>query len=154
MQHRRPVVLDHGDLVARRRSSDLVHLPRRVQRHEPSGVHLGGRIRDPVLHGLLVREQRSVGEAAERALAHHVKGALGLTKPTHAVVDATRSETGLGEQEARALRANQVVRGDVHVLVENLGVVTEATVGHFGIVHRTHVAKDRDTLGVHGHHEH
>ena len=63
VQHRRAVVLDHRDLVARGRRADLVHLPRRVQRHEPRGVHLGARVGDPVLDGLLLREQRAVGEA-------------------------------------------------------------------------------------------
>ena len=42
---------------ARRARAELVDLPGRVQRHQPRRLHLGGRVGDPVLHGLLVLEQ-------------------------------------------------------------------------------------------------
>ena len=109
VQDRRAVVLDHRDLVARRRRADLVHLPRGVQRHQSRRVHLGARVGDPVLDGLLLGEQRPVREAADRALAHHVEGPLGLAEPAHAVVDPPGAEARLGEQEAGAFRADEVV---------------------------------------------
>jgi hypothetical protein len=47
----------------------------------------------------------------------HVEGALGDAEPAHAVVDAARAEPLLGDQEARAARAEQRVGRHAHVLV-------------------------------------
>ncbi len=41
IEHGGAVVLDHGDLRPGGRLPFLVHLPGRVQRHEPGRLHLG-----------------------------------------------------------------------------------------------------------------
>ncbi len=92
-------------------------------------MHLGRRVGDPVLDRLLLGQHRAVGEAAERALAHHVEGPLGLAQPAHAVVDSPGAEARLGEEEAGALGADEVVGGNAHVVVRDLGVIAEAAVG-------------------------
>jgi hypothetical protein len=57
VQHGRAVELDQRDLLPGGRRALRVHLPGGVQRHQPRRVHLRRRVRDPVLHGLLVLEQ-------------------------------------------------------------------------------------------------
>ena len=118
-------------------------------------MHLGARVGDPVLDGLLLGQQRAVRVARERALAHHVEGPLGLAEPAHAVVDAAGAEARLGELEPRALRADQVVGGHAHVLVDDLGVVAEPAVHDAGVVHRRRRRARSCTPGVvDGHDEH
>ena len=52
------------------------------------------------------------------------------------------NEPRLGEQEARAARAEQVLGRDAHALVEDLGVAAEAAEVLGGVLHRRHVAQD------------
>ena len=55
LQHARGVELDQRDLDARLVA--LVEPVRRLQRHQPARLDLGRRLRDPVLHRLLVGER-------------------------------------------------------------------------------------------------
>ena len=86
----------------------VVDLPRRVERHQPRGLHLGGGVGDPVLHGLRVTQQPR-DRPVERALAQHVERSPRHAEPAHAVVDPARDEPLLGDQEALALLAEQGV---------------------------------------------
>ena len=63
--------------------------------------------------------------AVGRALAEHVERAPRRAEPAHAVVDAARAEPLLGDQEALALAAEQVLGRDADVVVDDLGVAAE-----------------------------
>ena len=131
-----------------------VHLPGRVQRHQPCRLHLRGGVCDPVLHRLLVGQQGAVRVARQRALAQHVERAPRDPEPAHAVVDPPRAEPLLGDQEAGTARAEQRVQRHVNVLVDDLGVTAVRPVALGRVLHRRHVAHDPDARRVHRHDEH
>jgi hypothetical protein len=64
------------------------------------------------------------------------------------------SKAVLGDEEAGAGLPQQRLGAEVHVLVEDLGVVAELPVGLGRVLHRRHVAHDRHAGGVDGHDEH
>ena len=59
---------------------------------------------------------------SQRALDHELEGPLGHADGAHAVVDAAWPEAGLGDGEAAALLAEEVVGRHAHVLVDDLGM--------------------------------
>ena len=65
-----------------------------------------------------------MGLAGHGPLAHDVEGALGLTEPAHRVVDATAAEALLGEHEAVAGVADEVVGGHPAAGEHDLGMAT------------------------------
>src|SRR4029453_18459605 len=96
---------------------------------EPGPPHLRRRVGDPVLDGLLLAQHATLRAAVGRALAEHVEGAPRDAEPTHAVMDPPRAEAVLGDEEARAGLAEERLGAEVHVLVEDLGVVAELAAG-------------------------
>ena len=80
---------------------------------------------------------------------HDPERPLGDADRAHAVVDAARAEAGLGDGEAAALLAEQVVGRHAHVLVVDLGVAA-------GVVVAEHVrrAPDADAGRVLRHGDH
>src|SRR5438477_1930 len=70
------VVLGEAHLLLEREA--VLDLVGGVQDHELAGVQLHGRVGHHPLDRLLVREQRAVREAVERALDEHLEGELGL----------------------------------------------------------------------------
>ena len=79
----------------------------------------------------------------DSARSHSMSNArAGLTEPAHGVVDAAGTEPLLGEQEAVALVADQVLDGHADVLVEDLGVPAGLAGAVIGLAHRRHVAQD------------
>ena len=132
----------------------MVHLPGGVQRHQPRRLHLGRRVGDPALHRLLVLQQAALDGAVERALAHHVEGAPRHPEPAHAVVDPTRDEAVLGDQEPVALLPEQRVGAEPDVLVADLGVAAEHAVVLVRLLHVGDVAHEVDTGRVDRDEEH
>ena len=105
------VVLDHGDIDPGGGLPFLVHLPGRVQRHQPGRLHLGQRIGHPVLDRLLLGQHGAVGKAGYGPLAQHVEGARRLAQPAHAVVDTTGPEALLGQLEPVAFAPTRFPTG-------------------------------------------
>jgi hypothetical protein len=125
-----------------------------VQGHQPRRLHLGRRVGDPVLHGLLVGQERAVRVARQRALAEHVERAPRDAEPAHAVVDAARPQALLGDQEAGAARTEQVVLRHADVAVEDLGVAADVPEALGGVLHRADVAHDVDARRFGRHDDH
>src|SRR5207302_8462944 len=118
---------------------------------QASSLHLRRRIGDPVLDRLLLRQRAAEGLSLQGALTEHVEGPPGLPQPAHAVVDAAGSEPDLRDLEALANLADDVLLGDLHILVEDLRVaVSEALVlpGH-----GRDVAQPLDPWGIGRHQE-
>ena len=88
------------------------------------------------------------------SLAHDVERALRLAEPAHRVVDATAAEPLLGEHEALAGLADEVVGRHPAVLEDDLGVVAEPAVLRVGVGHRPDVAHDLHAGRAGGHDEH
>ena len=128
--HLRRDHLDHRDLLARGALALGVHLPGGVQHHQPRGVDLHARLRDEVLDELLLGERAAEGLALVRAPAHQLEGALGRADRAHAVVDAAGAEPVLGDREAGAALAEQVVGRHAAVLVAHLPVAGAPVVAH------------------------
>ena len=78
---------------------------------------------DLLLHHLVLGDDLAVRLAAQGPLAHHVEGELALGDRAHGVVDATAAEAALGEHLGAVLRAEQVVEGDAHLVVDDVVVV-------------------------------
>ena len=91
-----------------------------MQRHQARGLHLGGRVGDPVLDRLLLGQLGPERLPLQRPLAEHVEGPLRLSEPAHAVVDAARAEADLGDLEALAAASDQVLPGHPAVVVQDL----------------------------------
>ena len=128
-----------------------------MESEQPRRLHLGVAGCDPVLHHLLLGQQRPVREAGHRPLAHHVEGALADSEPTHGVVDAARAESLLGQNEPLAdpcLTADHVVVRDSALFVQHLGMPPRLAGLVIGIRHHRHVANDVEPRGVGRHDEH
>ena len=110
-----------------------IDLVRRVQHHELALVELDRRLGDHPLDALLLREQRAVREAVERAVDHHVERDLGLRDPAHAVREPGRAEAVLAEQVALPAAAEHLVVVHAEVFDADLGVAA-------GTVHRLDLA--------------
>ena len=105
-EHPRREELDQRDLDARLVA--LVDPLRRLHRHQPAGLDVGGRLGDPVLDRLLLGERAAERLALERAGAHELERALHLPEPAHDVVDPARPEPLLRDPEAVAGLAERV----------------------------------------------
>ena len=114
--------LDHRDLLAGSPLPGGIHLPRGEHREQTCLVDLHPRLRDEVLHELLLGELRAESFALRGPPAHHLDRALGRADRAHAVVDAARAEAILGDHEARLPRPEQVRRRHPAVLVADLAV--------------------------------
>ena len=124
VEHARREELDQRDLDARLVA--LVEPVRRLQRHQPARLDLGGGVGDPVLHRLLVRERLAERLALERVRAHQLERALHLAEPAHDVVDATRAEPLLRDPEAVAGLAERIRHGHADVRGARLAVRSPA----------------------------
>src|SRR5262249_60124794 len=105
-EHPRSEELDQRDLDARLVS--LVEPVRGLKRHEPAGLDVRGRLGDPVLNRLLLRERAAERLPLERPSAHELEGALHLPEPAHDVMDPSRPEPLLRDTEAVAGLAERV----------------------------------------------
>ena len=114
VQDARRVELEQRDFDARLRA--LVDLPGAVHRQEPARLDSRGRVRDPVLHRLLVGERPPERLPLERVGAHEVERALHLPEPAHDVVDAPRPEALLRQPERLARLAERVRERHAHAL--------------------------------------
>ena len=102
----RRVELDQRDLDAR--IPFLVDLVRGVERQQAASLDLGGRVGDPVLHGLLLGERPAERLALERACAHQLERALHLSRAS-----ASRGGSGRGRAaSARSESRRPARRGD------------------------------------------
>ena len=118
-----------------------------MQRHEPRPHYLGLALGDPVLDDLAAGEGLAVGpdRALVRATAHHVESTGGDPHPTHAVMDPTGSEPLLGDDEARALIAEEVRLWHAARLVDHLAV---RAVPRAGMAHHVDVANEFEAGSV------
>ena len=80
------------------------------------------RVGDHRLHQLLAGQQLALRRPRQRPLAHHVERLLDEPDGAHGVVDAAAAEAGLGDDEALAAPAEEVVGGDAHVVVADVAV--------------------------------
>ena len=64
----------------------------------------------------------TLGHAGQRAPAHHVERPLAHADGAHRVVDAAAAEAGLRDHERLPLTAEQVLGGDAHLVVVDVGV--------------------------------
>jgi hypothetical protein len=111
----------------------VVDLPGGLQNHQPRGVDLGSAFGDPLLHGLLRSQGLARRQLARgRPLTHQIEGSLADADPTHAMVDASRSQTLLGDGKTGAFLPQQIAPRHAAVLVGHLGmaVVVVAGVAH------------------------
>jgi hypothetical protein len=146
--------LDQRDVGAGGARAVAVDLPRRVERHQPRCLHLRRGVRDPVLHGLLVAQQATADRPVERPLAHHVEGTPRNSEPAHAVVDASRDEPVLGDQEPLALLPEQGLRAEPDTLVADLRVPAEHPVVLVRLLHVGDVSDEHDARRLDGDDEH
>jgi DNA-binding MarR family transcriptional regulator len=100
VQHHRAEVLDLGNLRASRRRSADIDLPRGLQRHEARRLHLGARVRDPILDRLVLAECLAMRHAIGRALAEHVEGTATNAPPARSPRPA-RQESARRAQPSR-----------------------------------------------------
>ena len=145
--------LDGGDLVTGRVDTVAIDDPRGVQREEAGGADLGIELGDPVLDDLTVGEGlAALGDhALVGPVAEHLEGPGGDPQPAHAVVDAPRSESLLGDPEAVTDAAQHVGRRDPARLVRDLAM---AVVTDPGVAHHADVADQLEPRGVRGNDEH
>src|SRR5439155_15881399 len=76
------------------------------------------------------------------ALAEHVERAPRDAEPTHAVVDASRVQPPLRDQEALTLGAQAVLHRNAGVLVQDLSVPTELPELILRVLHGRDIAQD------------
>ncbi len=95
-----------------------------------------------------------MGGTGHRPLAQHVEGPPGLSEPAHAVVDAPGPQPLLGQHETFALEADEILVGDPHLPVDDLGMATEPAVVLDRILHGGYVTDDVDPRGVGGNDDH
>ena len=100
--------LDHGDFLAGHLVADGVHHVRRFQGHQPGLLDLQARAGDVLADRIELGQLAAEGLALFHPLAHGFQGALGDADGAHAVVDAARAKTALGDFEAAAFAENQV----------------------------------------------
>jgi hypothetical protein len=98
-----------------------------VQGQQPGGLNLGVGVEDHLLDELLAGQGFAEGHPAVGPITHEFEGALSLAEPTHAVEDASRSESILGDLKALASRAEQVFFRHPDVVVDDLGVSAVVT---------------------------
>ena len=125
-----------------------------MQRHQPRRLHVRRRVRDPVLHGLVLAEDLAVGDPVGGTLTEHVERAPGHAQPAHAVMDAPRVEALLGDQESLAFAAQAVGCRDPHVVVDDLRVTAELAELLLRVLHGRHVAQDVHAGRIGRHDEH
>jgi hypothetical protein len=122
---RRAVVLDHRDVGPCGLATQMLELPRRLEREQAGGFDPRRQVGDLVLDHLLVAERTAVHRPADRPFAQHVEGAVHHPEPPHGVVHPARTEPLLRERERIALAPEDVFVGHAHVVVGDLGVVVD-----------------------------
>ena len=144
---------DQGYFLARFPGAVLLHLPGRMQDHEPRGLNIGGAFGDPGLNNLLTGQGSAIGchHALHCPAAHQPKRPLADSDPPHGVMDPPRAQSFLGDDEPLALGSQQVFPRNPAGLVEYLRVAgpTGALVPH----HRN-VAHPVETGGIRGNDDH
>jgi hypothetical protein len=126
-------VLGHGGFVAELQLG--VDEVGAVQHHELALVQLDRGVGDHPLDPLLLRQQRAVRIAVERAIDHHLQRRLGLADPAHAVGQAGRPQPVLAQQVALAPPTEHLRGMQPEVVDADLAVVVAAGEG-------VHVAHD------------
>src|SRR6201999_2211006 len=99
-----------------------VHLPGGVEGEQAGLVDFHPGDGDRLLDELLVGQRAAEGVAFVGAAAHHLVGALGGPDRPHAVVDAAGAEAVLGDREAAAPLAQEVLPRDPAAFVADLAV--------------------------------
>ena len=82
-----------------------VHQPGRLEDQQPQLLDLDPGLGDPVPDDALLGQRLAEGLAAVGTRAHQLDRLLGDADRPHAVVDAARTQTRLGDREAVALAA-------------------------------------------------
>ena len=137
VQRVRDEVLRHRHLALKALAA--VDLVGGVEHHQLALVELHRRVGDHPLDPLLLREQRAVREALERAVDHHLERDLGLADPAHAVREARRAPAGTGraggpgrDRRACLVRDAQVGDPDLAVVAAPAIVSMSRTISHPG----------------------
>jgi hypothetical protein len=137
--------LDRLDLGVGGLVAGDVHQPRGLEHQQTQLLDLDPRLGDPVAHDALLGDRLAEGDPLGRALAHHLDGSLGDAQRAHAVVDAARPETRLGDREALALAADDVADRHADVGEPQLGVAAVVAVV---VAEHVHAADDLEAGGV------
>src|ERR1051326_8278976 len=93
---------NHGDLVLRCFFSQVVNHPGRFECQKTRLLDLQIRLGNPVLYDPLLHKRLAKGYAGGGTLAHEFQCILCASNCTHAMMDASRTETCLGNSEAAA----------------------------------------------------
>ena len=120
--HLRGDRLDLGHQRERRPVAVLVDGPRRLLAQQPGLIDFVARQRDLLLHHALFGQGFAEGDPGAGPLGHQRQCAFGHSDRTHAVVDTSGAQAGLGDREPHPLLGQQVGRRHPHVVVEHLGV--------------------------------
>src|SRR3989440_4921528 len=140
---------NHGDLVLRSLFAQVVDDPGCLERQEARLLDFQLRLGNPVLYDPLLSERLAKGYAGSGALAHEFQGILRSPNCTHAMMDASRTETGLGNGEAAAFFSQYVAHRNAHVLKGQLAVSFIIYVAHDGEVS---LDSEAGSISRHEHH--
>ncbi len=141
--------LDGGDLGCSTLVAHGVHQPGGLEGEQAGLLDLDPGVGDPLADHPLIGEWPAEGDPADDPAAHELEGLLGHADASHAVVDAPRAETGLGDGESRPLLADQVVGRYPHVLEAQLAVSLPV-----GVAEHREVPHDGQTGRVPRHEDH
>src|SRR5262249_50370488 len=114
--------LDRLDLGMRALVAHGVHEPRGLQDEQAQLLHAYPGLGDPLADHALLGQRGTERDPVQRAAAHQLDRASGHADQAHAVVDPAGAEPRLGDGEAVALAAEQVLGGYAHVTELDLGV--------------------------------
>ena len=138
--------LGHRDLLAVRQP--VLHLPRRVQHHQPRCVEVHRGVGEHELQPLVARELLAERLARQQPLGGEVERALGDADPAHRVREPPAREPLLRDHEALAVAAEQVRRRHPHFGELDLGVPAGRVRAHpLGMAHEPpagRVRRDED----------
>ena len=125
---------NHGDLFLCGFFAQRIDHPRRFEGQEARLLDLQFGLSDPILDDALFGQGFAKGNARVGALAHQLQGVSRRADRAHAVMDASRSQAGLGDGEAAARLSQQVANGDAHILKQHLTVALVIDIAHDGQV--------------------
>ncbi len=127
----------------------VVDHPCRLQDQEASLLDTDPGLGDPLLDDALLREGPAEGGPALRTLHHQVEASLRGADRPHAVMDPSRSKTGLGNGKTATRLAEKVRRRHPRPIEVDLGVSTPVL-----IAEDSRFPLDLDTRGVEGNDHH
>jgi len=120
--------LDHADRRAGTLGAEAVERVRGVQGEQPRLFDFQPRVRDRFAHHALFGQRPMEGDPAAGASAHGRERAFGHADQTHAVVDAARAESALGDFEAAAKAGDQVFDWHFGLLEQHFGMALRGVV--------------------------